>query len=110
MNQGHTSLNAHEAYLTAVEEKLMLAVRVIPRARKNEITENADGSRLKIRLQAPPVDGKANQALIKFLAEIMEIPASNIEIISGEKSRDKLLLIRGLDLSTASQRFLEFTP
>ena len=74
-----------------------IKVRVIPRAKKNEICGfMADGS-LKIRLTAPPVDGKANQALVKLLANTLGVSASQISISSGEHSRNKSLFIDGLD-------------
>ena len=57
----------------------------------------ADGS-LKIRLTAPPVDGKANQALVKLLANTLGISISQISISSGEHSRNKSVSIDGLDL------------
>ncbi len=52
---------------------------------------------LKIAVAAPPVDGKANAAVIEFLADLLAIKRGQIEIIAGETSRDKRLLIRGLD-------------
>lgn len=74
-----------------------LAVKVIPRAKKNEISQvMADGT-IKIRLTAPPVEGKANKALIKFLATSLQIPTQDIEIISGSKSRNKVVLLKGID-------------
>ena len=74
-----------------------IKVRVIPRAKKNEISGfMADGS-LKIRLTAPPVDGKANQALIKLLANTLGVSTSQISISSGEHSRNKSVFIDGLD-------------
>ena len=75
-----------------------IKVRVIPRAKKNEISGfMADGS-LKIRLTAPPVDGKANQALVKLLANTLGISISQISISSGGHSRNKSVCIDGLDL------------
>ncbi len=75
-----------------------IKVRVIPRAKKNEIIGfMADGS-LKIRLTAPPVDGKANQALIKLLANTLGVSTAQISISSGEHSRNKSVFIDGLDL------------
>ena len=74
-----------------------LAVKVIPRAKKNEISQvMADGT-IKIKLTAPPVEGKANKALIKFLSRSLQIPTQDIEIISGSKSRNKVVLLKGFD-------------
>jgi len=83
-----------------------LAVRVTPRARKNEIVEVLSDGTLKIRLTAPPVEGKANQALVEFLAEVLEVPRSRLEIVAGESGRDKLVSVIGLDAETVQARIL----
>jgi uncharacterized protein (TIGR00251 family) len=74
---------------------LTLAVRVQPRARRDEITGEWAGA-LKIRLQAPPVDDKANEALISFLAGVLRIPKSAVRILAGERGRIKRVEIRGV--------------
>lgn len=74
-----------------------LAVRVTPRASRNEISEIMNDGTVKIRLTAPPVEGQANQALINFLAEVLGIPRTNIEIVAGINGRDKLVSILDLD-------------
>lgn len=79
------------------ETGLQIRVKVIPRAKKNEISGVMDDGSLKVRLAAPPVDGRANQALIKLLAETLGVPPSNISIISGERGRIKRIFIDGLD-------------
>ncbi len=77
------------------EEPVTLSIRIQPRASKNEIVMMASGG-LKIRLTAPPVDGAANEALVKFLADTLSIPKSNIEIVSGHTSREKIVRVSGL--------------
>lgn len=72
-----------------------LSLRIQPRASKNEIITR-EGGGLKIRLTAPPVDGAANEALVKFLADTFSLPKSSIEIISGHTSRDKIVRIIGI--------------
>ncbi len=72
-----------------------LAVRIQPRASKNEIVLR-EGGGLKIRLTAPPVDGAANDALIRFLADTLSVPRSQVELISGHTSRDKIVRISGM--------------
>ena len=67
---------------------LILNLRIIPRAAKDSI-QGRMGDALKIRIQAPPVDGKANAYLVKFLAKKWGIPKRNIEILSGETGRNK---------------------
>lgn len=71
------------------------AVKVHPRARKNAITGRV-GDALKLALTAPPVEGKANQAVIEFFADFFEIPRSSVTIASGETSRNKVVRINGL--------------
>jgi uncharacterized protein (TIGR00251 family) len=85
-----------------------IVVRVIPRSSRNEISEiQADGT-IKIRLTAAPVEGQANKALIDFLSEILKTAKSNIEIVSGQASRGKLVTILGLDSETVQERILAF--
>jgi hypothetical protein len=71
------------------------AVRVQPRASKNEISGVVEGA-LKIRLQTPAVEDRANQALCVFLAELLKRPKSAVRILSGERSRTKLVEIFGV--------------
>lgn len=70
-------------------------VRVIPRASKTEVVGSIDGM-LKVRLKAPPVDGAANEELIKSLAKVLGVSKGNIEIISGQTSRTKRLRVAGI--------------
>ena len=74
---------------------MTIDVRVIPRARKTESAGERDGAFL-IRLAAPPVDGAANDALVAFLAETLDIPRRAIRIVSGERSRHKRVAIEGV--------------
>ena len=77
-------------------------VRAQPRATRTEIVgEYADA--LKLRLAAPPVDGKANDECRKFFAGLFKIPQSAVEIISGDSSRDKVIRIHGVN----RERFLQ---
>jgi uncharacterized protein (TIGR00251 family) len=74
---------------------VIFAVRVQPRASKDEITGEIAGA-LKIRLQAPALEGRANEALIEFLAELLKTSKSAVRILSGERSCIKRLEIRGV--------------
>jgi uncharacterized protein len=74
---------------------VIVAVRVQPRASKDEIAGEVAGA-LKIRLQAPALEGRANEALIEFLAELLKTPKGAVRILSGERSRIKRLEIRGV--------------
>ena len=83
-----------------------LGIRVIPRASKNEISEvQSDGS-IKVRLATSTADDKINQALIEFLAQVLEIPANKIEVVAGLNGRDKLVSIIDLNAETVHQRIL----
>ena len=71
-------------------------MRVIPRARRDEIAGERDG-RLVVRVTAPPVDGKANAAVCALLAQAAGMPKGAVRVVRGETSRDKLVLIDGAD-------------
>ena len=71
---------------------IILNVRVVPRASKDGI-QGILGDALKVRIQAPPVEGKANTYLIKFLSKHWNIPRRDMEILSGETDRNKRLRI-----------------
>lgn len=83
-----------------------LAIRVTPRARKNEISEILSDGTIKIRLTAPPVEGKANKALVDFLSEVLDTSPSNIEIVAGASSRNKLVSILDMDSETTNEKIL----
>ena len=83
-----------------------LPVRVMPRASRNEIAELLSDNTVKIRLTAPAGEGKTNQELIKFLAGVLEIPKSNLEIVAGENRRDKLVSILNVDTEQVHQKIL----
>jgi uncharacterized protein (TIGR00251 family) len=70
-------------------------VRVIPRARKTEISGERDGA-LVVRVAAPPVEGAANDALIAFFSDALRVPRRAIQIVSGERSRQKRIAIAGV--------------
>src|SRR5260370_33371144 len=74
---------------------VILSVRVQPRASKDEITGELGGA-LKVRLRAPAVDGRANEALVEFLADRLKRPKSAVRILSGERSRTKRVEIHGV--------------
>lgn len=82
---------------------LILTVRAVPRASRNEIGDEKD-SALRIRLQAPPVDGKANKALLRFLADTLDVAPSRLALLSGETGRNKRVLITGVSVADALRR------
>jgi uncharacterized protein (TIGR00251 family) len=79
------------------------SVRVHPRAKKNAITGEM-GDALKIALTAPPVEGKANDACVEFLAKVLKVPRSSVTITSGQSSRNKVIRVAGLSAPEVSRR------
>jgi uncharacterized protein (TIGR00251 family) len=75
--------------------RVRFSVRVQPRASSDAIV-GVHGNSLKIRLSAPPVDGAANDSLVKFLADIFAVPRRAIKILAGESSRTKIVEIEGV--------------
>ncbi|PYT91792.1 MAG: hypothetical protein DMG36_17025 [Acidobacteria bacterium] len=73
----------------------IFAVRVQPRASKDEIAGEMGGA-LKVRLQAPAVEDRANEALVEFLAQLLKTPKTAVRILSGDRSRMKRIEIRGV--------------
>lgn len=78
----------------AADGRITLTLHIQPGAKKTEVA-GLHGEALKIRLAAPPVDGKANEALIKFVAETLRLPKSAVSLKSGQSSRHKVLEIVG---------------
>ena len=84
-----------------------LAVRAQPGAKKTAITGvygEGPAAQLKIAVHAPPIEGRANQALIAFLAETFDLPKNSVELVSGELSRSKVFLLRGASLPDVRKR------
>lgn len=84
-----------------------LAVRVTPRASRNKIIEVLSDGTVKVHLTAPPVEGKANEALLKFLAEVLDVPVSHLDIVAGATGRDKLVSVIDMDARTLHRKILE---
>ena len=76
---------------------ITFAVKIQPRARRNAIVGEL-GDALKIALTAPPVDGRANDACVEFLADLLDLPRSSITIVSGQSSRNKVIRVAGCTL------------
>jgi uncharacterized protein (TIGR00251 family) len=74
---------------------VILAVRVIPRARKTEIAGTREDA-MVVRLAAPPVEGAANDALIEFLADRLHVARRAVRIVSGERGRQKRVAVSGV--------------
>lgn len=80
--------------ITEHEEGCVLPVRAQPGARKTGLMGSWNGA-LKVAVTAPPEDGRANQALVEILSELLEVKRSQVELLKGLTSRDKHFLIRG---------------
>jgi len=79
------------------------AIKVHPRARKNAITGELGGA-LKLSLTAPPVEGRANEACIEFLANLLKVPRSSVTIASGQSSRRKVIRVSGVSADEVQTR------
>ena len=91
--------------LREVAGGVTLAVRAQPGAKKTAIVGiygEGDSAQLKVAVQAPPIEGRANDALIAFLAETFGLPKRSVELVSGELSRSKVFLLQGVKLDGAS--------
>jgi len=86
---------------------ITIEVRLTPRASAEKITGVA-GGRLQVRVASPPVEGKANKALISLLAKCLKVPKSGISIPKGQSSRDKVVAVSGISESEARSRLGEF--
>ena len=76
-----------------------ISVRLQPRASRDEITGLRDGV-LVVRVSAPPVDGRANAALCKLIARRVGVAPTRVSVVRGERSRDKLVLVAGIEPAT----------
>ena len=92
------------AMVRAVAGGVALAVRAQPGAKKTAIVGvygDGDAAQLRIAVQAPPVEGRANEALVDFFAQTFGLPIRSIALVSGERSRSKVFLLRGAKLENA---------
>lgn len=92
-----------ERAVGSCEDGATIAVYVVPRAPKNEIV-GQHGEALRIRLNAPPVRGAANAELIAFVADILGVARRQVHILSGHRSRRKVLAVSGLSRDTVRSR------
>jgi uncharacterized protein (TIGR00251 family) len=92
--------------ITEVKGGVTFPVRVVPRASKNEIA-GVHGDALKVRLTAPPVEGKANETLIVFLAQRLGVRKSQVEIVAGAASRRKMIRVMGVSPQEVEQHLLK---
>lgn len=96
-------------YLKEAPGGVYLAVKVQPRASRQKVG-GLHGAELKISVTAPPVDAAANQALVDFLADLLAVPRSAVELTRGQTSRHKTLFIRGLSAAAALAKLTPHLP
>lgn len=89
--------------IEACDDGVLIRVRVQPKASSNALRVTPDGA-IAVRLTAPPVDGAANQLLCEFLATFFDLPKRAVELRRGERSREKTLFVRGVELGAACAR------
>jgi uncharacterized protein (TIGR00251 family) len=80
---------------------ITLTLHVQPGAKRNEIS-GLHGDALKIRLAAPPVEGRANEALLKYIAELFDVPLRQVELKQGAQSRHKVIAVSGSSVTPES--------
>ena len=80
-----------------------LRLRIQPRASREEVA-GVSGDTIRIRLTAPPVDGAANEALVRFLSDRLRVPRSAIELVAGMAGRTKLVAVSGISAAEAAAR------
>jgi uncharacterized protein len=90
-------------HIKETENGVIIQVKVTPNSSRNAIIQGSNDL-LTVKLTSPPVEGKANKGLLKFLAKKMQVAPSAITILKGHSSREKTLLIVGVDLATAKDR------
>jgi len=95
--------------ISTQEGAVTFTVRVVPRASRNEIA-GVQGEALRVRLTAPPVEGAANKALVKLLAEVLEIAAHDIDIVAGHTGRQKVVRVADLTAHELETRLRQYLP
>ena len=83
-----------------------LALRVTPRASRNQIAGVLNDGTVKGSIAAEPDDENLNKEVVAFLAEVLGVPKSRVEVVAGESGRDKLVSIMDMDVETAHQRIV----
>ena len=88
------------------DNSVILSVYVVPKSSKTKVS-GLYGESLKIKLKAPPVDNAANEKLIAFLSNVLKVPKRNIEIISGQTTKRKTVLVKNINIELIEQIVLK---
>jgi uncharacterized protein (TIGR00251 family) len=102
---GRAGAGAGAALIEATESGIRLRLRVQPRASRTELA-GVMGDRLRVRLAAPPVDGAANEALVRWLAERLGVARGVVRVVSGQTGRNKVVAVAGIGVAEARARLL----
>lgn len=94
------------AFVTSQPDSVTLAIKLQPRASKNEIGDPT-GAELRIKVTAPPVDAAANEALLRLLADTLDCPRGKVELIRGHTARQKVVRIYGITAADVSRRLAD---
>lgn len=92
-------------WCSADEKGVRLRIHVVPNARKSEVVGPLD-DRLKIRLQAQPIEGQANAALVRYLSEVLHVPRTAVRVTHGLSSKNKLIEVQSAQLTVAGVKAL----
>ncbi len=93
-------MDANDSWIQETGDGVVLTVKAVPRASKSEVA-GAEGAWLRVRVKAPPVDGKANDALVKFFASLFGVPKGAVTILSGDAARLKRIRVAGIGAADA---------
>lgn len=99
-----------EGYLRPADTGTLLTLRVSPGARTTAIEGPYGESALKLRVSAPPVDGKANEEITRFPSRLLRVSRSDVEVVRGASGRDRTVLLRGVDPAEARSALVRTTP
>lgn len=95
-------------WLTETADGVLLRIQAQPKASRSEVS-GVHGDRLKIRIAAPPVDGEANEELIRFLKKKLGIPSSRLTLVRGQSSKMKDVLCAGMKAAQIEEKLLTIT-
>ena len=94
-DSGLMFLSVPKSFIRQSKDGCTISLKVVPRSSKNQIVGVENGA-LKIKLTAPPVEGSANEAVVEFLADFLKKPKRFVTLISGQQSRNKVVLVSGV--------------
>ena len=93
--------------LQQADRQLLLLLHIQPKASKSRVVGLFDGS-LKLAIQAPPVDGRANEEVLRFLAELLDVPRRQLSLVSGTRGRKKQVAVSGIEAAQLRQKLHPF--